>query len=453
MAVSSPAAPRMVRAHRRRGAAEPAPHRWARRVGWCLAVATLMTTMTSHALFVLGNEGWAPTPTGFGTPGGIITVVPATISVVTLSLLAVVGGLLATRRPANPIGWLLSGCGLIVSVFFVTFQLGVFSGRTGDLAEVGLAAAWIGHWLWWPALGLFLTYTLLLFPTGHLPSRRWRLPAAAATFAVALITVLLAVLPLPLSATGSPNPLGWPVLAATVPVADAAGRLLVPALAALSLAALVGRYRQAASIERQQLRWVLSAVALVLVVLVSLQVSGLPGGVRIGLLFAAVATVPTAITVAVLRYRLYAIDRIVSRAVAWTLLTGLIVGVYLVAVLAGTRALAQVGVSGDLAVAAGTLAAAAAFRPARRRIQPTVDRRFNRAHVDAARTVSAFRRRLHAETDLSGVARDLAATTTAAVQPSGVALWLRPPAEHDHDARNGAVTAGAHRGDRPLPTS
>lgn len=420
---------------------------------WCLGAATLVTTVTSHVLFVFGNDGWAPTPTGFGAPGGTITVIPATVSVVALSLLAVVGGLLATRRPANPIGWLLSGCGLIVSVFFVTFQLGVFNGRTGALADVGLAAAWLGHWLWWPALGLFLTYTLLLFPTGHLPSPRWRLPVAAATLAVALITVLLAVLPLPLSATGRPNPLGWPVLAAAVPGADAAGRLLVPALAALSLTALVGRYRRATSIERQQLRWVLSAVAFVLLVLVSLQVSGLPGGVRIGLLFAAVATVPTAITVAVLRYRLYAIDRIVSRAVAWTLLTGLIVGVYLVAVLAGTRALALVGASGDLAVAAATLTAAAAFRPARRRIQAIVDRRFNRAHVDAARTVAAFRRRLHAEADLSEVARDLAATTTAAVQPGGVALWVRPTSRHGHDARNGVVTAAAQRGERHLPTS
>lgn len=397
---------------------------------WYLAAVTIIIAVTSHALFTLGNEGWAPTPTGFGAPGGVITVIPAMISVTTLSLLAVVGGLLASRRPANPIGWLLSVCGLILATFFITFQLGVFSGRTGGLGQLGSAAAWLSHWLWWPSLGLFLTYTLLLFPTGRLPSPRWRLPAAAGALAVVVVTVLLAILPLPLSATGTPNPLGWSALAAVAPAADVAGRLLVPALATLALTALLGRYRGATPVERQQLRWVLSAVGVVLVSAI-LQVSGLPDEVRIGLLFAAVATVPTAIAVAVLRYRLYAIDRIISRALAWTLLTGLIAGVYLAAVLTGTRVLAEVGVSGDFAVAAATLAAAAAFQPARRRIQTAVDRRFNRARYDAARVVTDFRTRLCADVDVDALRQRTLAAAGEAVAPASATLWLRDPRPGD----------------------
>ncbi|HEX3213598.1 MAG TPA: hypothetical protein VH016_13595, partial [Actinomycetota bacterium] len=302
--------------------------------------------------------------------------------------------------------------------------------RPGALPAADWAALYHGVSLL-AALGA-LQFVLLLTPTGSLPSPRWRWWAwlAGGSAAVALATTLFLPFEPPFQAT--PNPLDAPAALSGVvrPLSNLAW--IVTALGLpVAAGSLLLRFRRARGVERQQLRWLVlaAAVATALLVVTALALGlGLlaPTGndVLLGWVSAVVlGLMPLATGAAILRYRLYDLDRIVSRTVAYGLVTVLLAGVYAVVVLALGQLLGQ---NSSLVVAGATLAVAAIFQPARRRVQAAVDRRFNRHRYDAARTIQAFSGRLRQQVDLDSLSAELLAVTDQTMQPTTVSLWLRP---------------------------
>jgi hypothetical protein len=349
--------------------------------------------------------------------------------VVGLSVFMVVGALVVAHRPGNAIGWIFSAIALLAVTGQLAGQFAIhaYATRRGSLPGA-ILAAWYGSWPWWLVLALALVFTPLLFPTGRLLSPRWRPVAWLAGAATAVATLLTSFQPT-LGTFGDQvvmNPIG--VTAVGDLVNSAVGLALLGLLvlsAVLALASLVIRFRRSRGEERQQLKWFTYACALLPLAALG---DFLPGPVG-DLLFAAlVLLLPVATGIAILRHRLYDIDRLINRTLVYGLLTALLGGVYAGAVLV----LGQVfgGVGGDLpswAVAGATLAVAALFQPARRRIQAVVDRRFNRRKYDAARTVEVFSRRLREEVDLDTLSAELLAVVDETVQPAKASLWLQPP--------------------------
>jgi hypothetical protein len=340
---------------------------------------------------------------------------------------ALLGAVVAAHRPGNPIGWLFLAIGLsgalgVVSNEYVNYTLVTAPGALPG----GPVAAWLSAWTWWPAYGL-VPLVLLVFPDGQLPSPRWRWAAWLAAGGVAVMTVGIAASTLddPVQfALSEEAPGGLPGLVLAVSVIAAA----VSFLAALVSLAL--RWRRAWGNEREQLKWVAFTGALALVANIVLQIFQLPGLGLVG-----VALVPVGAAIAILRYRLYDIDRIISRTLAYGLLTALLGLVYVAGVFVFGRLLNPGGQPSELAVAASTLAVAALFQPARRRVQAAVDRRFNRARYDAARTVETFRARLRDEIDLDTLSTELLAVINQTMQPTHTFLWLRPHAQAAQDNR------------------
>jgi hypothetical protein len=306
--------------------------------------------------------------------------------------------------------------------------------RYGLLARPGAlpAARWVA--VYSPAT-IYLAFVcigfvLLFTPSGSLPSPRWRWWARLAAAVPVGFLLALAVGP---GLVIPPydeviDPVSAPALASAVAAVVAVS--FTVAIGGLTVGAwsLVVRFRRARGTERQQLRWVAFAAALTVppaaVVLFGVVVDTTATVVLLVALGVCMALLPLAIGAAVLRYRLYDLDRIISRTLAYGLLTLLLGGGYALVVLGLGQLL---GRDNGLVVAAATLAVAAAFRPARRRIQRAVDRRFNRRRYDAARTVQAFAVRLRQQVDLDALTAELLAVVDQTVQPTQVALWLRPP--------------------------
>jgi hypothetical protein len=335
---------------------------------------------------------------------------------------ATIGLVLSLRRPANPIGWLFAASGLVWSLtipFDPWVDRLILTDRPLPLAaQLG---ALVGEFNWAPAIALGIILPALLVPDGHLRSRRWRPVVAAAVAGPVLGMVGGSLVPGQLQETVRPitNPFGLAGAAGTVAeVVGNAGLVLWVASMLAALVSLVGRFRASGGTERQQLRWVAAGATFTVVGL-------LVGMAGVVVTYFSVLFVPVGVAVAVLRYRLWDLDRLVSRTVTYALVTALLVVPYLLIVPVATR---LAGSSGSLAVAAATLAAAAAFSPLRRRVQDLVDRRFNRRRYDAARTVAGFAARLREQVDLDALAGELLAVVDQTVQPTRASLWLRPPA-------------------------
>jgi MFS family permease len=368
---------------------------------WAVSVAVTAATVGYTVLHPLSAK--VASQFGSGLDGSL-----ALVFVVDF---ATVGALLAWKRPGNPIGWLLSATGL-------AYAVGVSSVLLAHFPRTLTLAIWLG-WVFLLGIGL-CGFVVLLFPTGQLPSRRWRPVAWAAGAGLAGWVLGSTLAPTILSYSPSiRNPAGVTGPAGNIfKIMGLGGELLIPATGLAAVLSLAFRYRRASTAERAQLKWLVYAGALV----VAAALAGAPAANNLqnAILSGAVALVPVAIGIAVLRYRLYDIDRIISRTLAYAIVTGLLVGIYAGLVLLTTQVFR---VHTPVAVAAATLAAAL-FNPVRRRVQKAVDRRFNRARYDADQTVAAFAARLKDAVDLDAVRDDLASVVTTALEPAHVSMWM-----------------------------
>jgi hypothetical protein len=339
---------------------------------------------------------------------------------------ATVGLVLALRRPDNPIGWLYGAAGL---AWAYTVPVGTWIDQLTrehrPLPFVVQVVAATGDLSWAPAIALGVTLPALLLPNGRLRSRRWRLVVITSVTGAVLAMVAGPLAPGPLEEMGIDNPFGLAGPAGDVAAAlTIAGVLLHWWSLPLAAVCVVLRFRSSRGVERQQMRWVAAGVAGA----VAMMVVGVPSGLGFApdwishLVYPALLTPPVAVGVAVLRYRLYDLDRVVSRTLTYGLLTVLLGLGYAGVVLGLGRLLPE---SSSLAVAAATLVAAAAFSPLRRRVQGLVDRRFNRRRYDAAGTVEAFATRLRDQVDLDALHGDLLAVVDQTMQPTRASLWLR----------------------------
>jgi hypothetical protein len=348
---------------------------WLATLGCCaagLAVTLAVTRPLTVAVLVQGAARALAYPLGYATIGLVLTL----------------------RRPANPIGWLFAAAGLVWSLPIpADAWLGQLIAEHRPLPLAAQVAAVFGELNWAPATVLGVTLPALLVPDGRLRSRRWRPVAATGIAAAALVVVGVALAPVQLEDTSIANPFGLAGPAGAVAgMLATVGTMLWMATMVASLACVVVRFRSSGGVERQQLRWVAAgAVA---------AVAGLLAGAVVpqrtvisSVLYAMVLCIPLAVAVAVLRYRLWDLDRLVSRTVTYAVVTALL---------------------------------AVPFAPLRRRVQGLVDRRFNRRRYHAARTVEGFAARLRDQVDLDALSAELLAVVDHTMQPVGASLWLRP---------------------------
>jgi hypothetical protein len=340
---------------------------------------------------------------------------------------ATTGWVVAARLPEHPVGWIFLAMGAGLALAFAA----------NSWAEVGMAsdsgplpgdelAAWLGSWLFIPAVFAPLLLLLLLFPTGRLLSPRWVWPARVIMGLVALALIGFAFKPGPVGPEGEqvPNPLAAPGAAGdAMELLDIVTNALAPLGFAIAAAAIVIRARRSRGVERQQLKLFSFAAAVAAAGLAgSVVTSGIVADLFFLLGMVGLAALPIAAGVAILRYRLYDIDVVIRRTVVYAGLTLTLAGAY-----AGSVLLLQLLLSpgSDLAIAASTLAVAALFRPLRSRIQALVDRRFFRSRYDAQLTLEGFGVRLRDELDLDALGGELRNVVADTMQPAHVSLWLR----------------------------
>lgn len=407
--------------------------RAAARLAWSLAALSVAMFVASVALTVSSlYAGPVTQPSSdWGTAsalGGLVIFLP-------FLAFPLVGALIASRRPHNPIGWICLTAGLFWMLIVLEDALPAGFGPYPVTIDA------LTQWMWVPPVGLLGIYLILMFPDGKLPSRRWRPLAWLSGAVIVLASVVLSISPGDLPGhPGVRNPFGLeghPMVAQALPGAIA----LLPVCILASAASLVWRYRHSGGEVRQQIKWVAFAASFV----------GLTYGITLlsGLVFApeALATeesplwmallqnavlmsyagVPIAVGFAVLKYRLYDIDILINRALVYAVLTATLALVYVGSVVGLQAALrALTGQESTLAVVASTLAIAALFNPLRRRVQAFVDRRFYRRKYDAAKTLEAFSAKLRDETDLGALTGEVVGVVKATMQPAHVSLWLRP---------------------------
>jgi hypothetical protein len=376
---------------------------------------------------------------GLREGAGLLGTVQSALFNVSLGAFAVFGALLVLKRPANPIGWILSAIAFMLSVvialgFYATYVV-LTRGQPDALAVFG---AWIFNCFWYLLLALTFVYLPLLFPDGRLLSRRWMPVAILAGIAPAIVVVLRALMEtIPVNeAPGHriDNPVGIEGLGSveSLPIYGVLNVLFFVGFLGV-VASVVVRFRRSRGVERQQMKWFASAVVVLLGgSLIFSAASGLTGvrlleHIGFVLSMVALASLPATVGIAILRYRLYSIDLIINRALVYGPLTAMLVLCYLGAVVSLQAAFRSVsGQESTLAVVASTLAIAALFNPLRRRVQRFVDRHFYRRKYDARKVLAAFNARLREETDLGILREDLTGVVTETMQPAHVSLWLRP---------------------------
>jgi hypothetical protein len=342
----------------------------------------------------------------------------------TLLVATLVGSVLAAKRPRHPIPWLLT-FGAVGNLLFYPTVVIVAWGLAADPAPTWVPyVAWVSNWVW--IVGQAgLSYLLLLFPDGRPLSGRWRPWLKAGAMWVAATLVLAALWPELWPERdvelGLANPFGVDALARVEPLLHGlvAGFMLLQVLAVVSL---VLRFRRSTGIERQQMKWMALGVACVAATWPA-ETLGAPRWIQAIPTFVVIA----AIVIAVTRYRLYEIDRVISRTVSYALLSAALVGVYAASVV-GLGAVVRAvpgGDGSDLVIATSTLVVAALFGPLRRRVQVLVDQRFNRARVDAQDTLARFLHQIRDDVDLDALRRRTEHVVDQALQPRSVSLWIR----------------------------
>jgi hypothetical protein len=400
---------------------------WVAWSGWLLSMVALALSL----LLIL-----------FLPASGVITNVVANsvFAAIVLSF-STVGALIATRQPQNPIGWIMivAGFGLAATIL------------TGNYVEISLVqppgrlpatewVAWVAQWVWVLGFGPALTFLLLLFPNGRLPSRRWRPVGWLAVAAMVTLSCGVAFMPGPLPDYPQiRNPVGLTLLEGSF-LAGEGGPLLYLSLVAstvLSASSMVVRFRQAVGEERQQIKWFAFAAGFAALgwVVNSLAYANDEGTESLLLVAAqlllllSLLGIPLAVGIAILKYRLYEIDLIINRTLVYGSLTATLALVYFGGVTA-TQAIFQTLTGQEtqpqLLVVVSTLIIAALFNPLRRRIQSFIDRSFYRRRYDARKTLEAFSAKLRDQTDLEALSDDLVGVVRETMQPAHVSLWLRP---------------------------
>ncbi len=387
----------------------------AARLAWSLFALGVVITAMTLALMTWSSS--AELPREFGSRAGDY------IDRITFLAFPVIGALITARRPENPIGWL----------FLLAPLVGFAGNFAGEDALRGLvvdpeslpgaaAAAWFYQWIWiWPIV--LLPPLFLLFPSGRFWHRGWRWALLPPLVAGLLVTGPVAI------AT-------WEFRGRTLLIdpesidAESIAGVLIPVSLALiaigflaSVVSLLLRWRRSSGVERLQIKWLLLAGALVLADFIVNAFIPVSGFWRQLLSTAAFLTIPAAVGIAILRYRLYDIDRIISRTVSYGLLSAILAGGYLLAVLA-LQSVLPLGEDSPVIVAASTLGVIAAFGPLKARLQSLVDRRFNRSRYDAERTLNDFGARLRREVDLEVLTTDLVNVVDSTINPSQASLWL-----------------------------
>jgi hypothetical protein len=376
-------------------------------LAWSLCALSLALTALSFFLIVLNLS--LNTPAYFFWPE--LTVISVGYSVI--------GAIIASRLPNHPIGWICCAIGFIAAVDHFSGEYAVYALLAQPEALAGgKAMLWLQGWFWMLFIGL-IVFLLLLFPTGRLPSSRWR-PFAWLSVAIISVGVIWSSVISPdVRFDAPPSPI----------------QLLVLLLGLVAAASVVVGRRGARGVERQQIKWLLYAApiwfagsALKIAVFFFTLIEG-PWGLWVGYLLVAVGGLggPIAIGIAILRYRLYEIDTLINRTLVYASLTATLVLLYFGGIVVLQRLFVVLtGEKSTLAVVASTLVIAALFNPLRRRIQSFIDRRFYRRKYDAAKTLEAFSAKLRDETDLEALNDDLVGVVRETMQPAHVSLWLRP---------------------------
>jgi hypothetical protein len=389
-------------------------------VAACIASAVLALSLVALAVILELDSSYEPAES-------FASNVPDLLMVLAF---ASVGAILTLKRPRNLVGWALSlaGGGLLLGgVFEVYAELALLAKPEAGL-PAGAAAGAISSGAWTPLMaGVFLL--LLLFPSGQLPSRRWKPVAIAVLAGFALVWVIIST---------SPGRLEPPLEAFENPLAftDSSGYLTIiwPIIAAclvcvgLATISLLLRFRRSRGEERQQFKWLAASAGLFLVMLpiqYLFEFSGTAGAVFTVVLIG----LPVSVGVAVLRYRLYEIDVIVRRTLVYGVATAALAGLYFGIVLALQEVFSSAAGGSDLAIAVSTLAAAALFRPVRGRVQALVDRRFFRRKYDVQQTIADFNSRLRDQVELDALSGELQRLVAHTMQPAHVSLWLRTTRE------------------------
>jgi hypothetical protein len=346
-----------------------------------------------------------------------------------------VGAIVASRRPENPVGWLLCLWALVESISHFSAQYAIYALLAQpDSLPAGEAFAWVFSWLLFIVIGLSV-FSILLFPTGRLPSRRWRWVTWLTVAFVLVGAISGAFSSGPVDDLGPiRNPLGLEGFS------DLSNSILLNMVAlvlvvAAALSVFV-RLRGATGVERQQIKWFAYATAAAVMGLVLAEI--IPDVIDVPLWFERIGhaifllllpTIPISIGIAILRYRLYDIDRIINRTLVYGSLSAMLALLYFGGVTAAQallRTLTGEEQLPQLVVVASTLLIAALFTPLRRRIQSFIDRRFYRRKYDARKTLEAFSAQLRNETDLNALSEDLVGVVRETMQPAHVSLWLRP---------------------------
>jgi hypothetical protein len=385
----------------------------ATRLAWALCVLSVTLALAAVALALFNGEN-------------LVELVAAhhAIGILDALVLSLVGALIVVRDRRHLLAWLL----LVDSVLLATFN---FAAQYAPLA-LGLTsrhlslpggdlASWLASWPNVPGIVISVVFLVLLFPDGRLPSRRWWPLAAAGALTTVVPTLVLAVGYWPLRGPALVTEEGE-----VSPLVDAMfGLAFVGSLVlgAIAVVALVLRFRRAGAVERQQIKWF--AYGAVLSIPLSLFPDADPWGPYAE--FLGTVVLLAGLGIGVLRYRLWDIDRLVNRTVVYGLVTVILGGAYALGVLVLGHAVSAGRSPSSLVVAGTTLVVAALFQPLRRRVQRAVDRRFNRRHYDAARTIETFATRLRDHTDLQALSAELLAVADHTLQPTQVSLWLAQP--------------------------
>jgi hypothetical protein len=351
-------------------------------VAWAIAVGSSIAVMAISSA-VESTSGDGADPDTFAVTIAVLTLITSSV-----------GWFLVARRPGNLVGLLLATGSTLLSWAFIGYGVAVVRVVShGPDDPLGALASVIGQALIVPAIFLTFVVSVIRFPDGRLPGATWRWPFRAIVLAIVISTVL-----------GVASP--WE-----------------------PEAAILVRFRRSTGIERAQVKWLLAALGVATLVFPLSWVTDIgpdEGGLVDILSILAMSLVPLAILVAILRYRLYDIDRIVSRTVSWALISGGLLAIFAAMVIGLQAALDDVTQGATVAIAVSTLVAAALFQPVRRRVQRAVDRRFDRARFDAERLAAVFAERTRNEVDVDRLLGGLTETTDVAVRPARAGVWLRP---------------------------